>query len=174
MLVWYNEHVKLRRHLIKCRLSDLLSRQENEERLRSAMKKFMQEFKEFALRGNVMSLAVGVIVGAAFQEIVTSLTENILSPFIGLLMGQNFDSLELSILGVTLSYGAFITSVVNFIILAFVVFLLVRAMNKLLAIKAEVIEESAPTCPFCMTVLHEDAIRCPACTSKLDEIEMIN
>jgi len=131
------------------------------------MKKFMQEFKEFALRGNVMSLAVGMIIGAAFQEIVTSLTENILSPIIGLLIGQNFDSLELNVLGVTLRYGAFITTVVNFIILAFVVFLLVRAMNKLFAAKDEV-KEPEHCCPFCKTVLHEEATRCPACTSVLN------
>ena len=131
------------------------------------MKKFMQEFKEFALRGNVMSLAVGMIIGAAFQEIVTSLTENILSPIIGLLIGQNFDSLSFSILGVTLRYGAFITSVVNFIILAFVVFLLVRGMNKLFAAKDEA-EAPKHCCPFCKTTLHEEATRCPACTSDLN------
>ena len=130
----------------------------------------MQEFKEFALRGNVMSLAVGMIIGAAFQEIVTSLTENILSPIIGLLIGQNFDSLEWNVLGVTLRYGAFITSIVNFIILAFVVFLLVKSMNKLLAAKDKG-EEPARSCPFCMAELHEDATRCPACTSAIDASE---
>ena len=138
------------------------------------MKKFMQEFKAFALRGNVMSLAVGMIIGAAFQDIVTSLTDNILSPIIGLFIGRNFDLLELNVLGVTLRYGAFITSVVNFIILAFVVFLLVRAMNKLFVSKAEVAEVVASTCPFCMSELHEEATRCPACTSKLDEIDVIS
>jgi len=129
----------------------------------------MQEFKEFALRGNVMSLAVGLIIGAAFQDIVSSLTYNLLSPIIGLLVRKNFDSLELNILGVTLRYGAFITSVVNFIILAFVVFLLVKMMNKLLASKEEAIEEPEHCCLFCMTELHEDATRCPACTSVLIE-----
>jgi len=133
------------------------------------MKKFMQEFKEFALRGNVMSLAVGMIIGVAFQEIVTSLTDNILSPIIGLLIGQNFDSLELNVLGITLRYGAFITSIVNFIILAFVVFLLVKSMNKLFVLKDEAEEESGQTCSFCMTVIHENATRCPACTSILND-----
>ena len=135
------------------------------------MKKFMREFKEFTLRDNVMSLAVGMIIGAAFQEIVTSLTENILSPIIGLLIGQNFDSLKLDVLGVTLRYGAFITSIVNFIILAFVVFLLVRSMNKLFATKDEDEAEPAHSCPFCKTILHEDATRCPACTSTLTVTE---
>ena len=132
------------------------------------MKKFMQEFKEFALRGNVMSLAVGLIIGAAFQEIVTSLVDNILSPIIGLLVGRNFDALEWNVLGVTIRYGAFITSVVNFIILAFVVFLLVKFINRLFAKKDE---EPGRTCPFCKSELHEDATRCPACASALDNSE---
>jgi len=136
------------------------------------MKKFMQEFKEFALRGNVMNLAVGMIIGAAFQDIVSSLTDNILSPIIGLFVGQNFDSLELEIVGITLRYGAFITSVINFIILAFVVFLLVKAMNRVFAAKDAAKEEKPERkCSFCMAVLHEDATRCPSCTSILSDTE---
>jgi len=133
------------------------------------VKKFVKEFKEFALHGNVMSLAVGMIIGAAFQEIVASLTENLLSPIIGVFMGRNFDTLEWNVLGVTLRYGAFLTSVINFIILAFVVFLLVRGMNKLFALKKE--EEVPPThsCPFCKSEVQEGATRCPACTSILNE-----
>ena len=132
-------------------------------------KKFLQEFKDFALRGNVMSLAVGVIIGSAFQGVVSSLTENILSPIIGLFTRQNFDSLQLSVLGITLRYGAFITSVINFIIMALVVFMLVRAMNKLLSLGEQKKEAPPPArlCPFCKTALHPDATRCPACTSAL-------
>ena len=134
-------------------------------------KKFLNEFKEFALRGNVMSLAVGVIIGSAFQGVVSSLTNNILSPIIGLFTRQNFDSLELHVIGITLRYGAFITSVINFTIMAFVVFLLVRAMNKLLSLGEEK-KEPAPApvprlCPYCKTVLHNEATRCPGCTSLL-------
>jgi len=133
------------------------------------LKNFLKEFKEFALRGNVMSLAVGVIIGSAFQGVVKSLTDNILSPIIGLFTRQNFDSLELSVFGITLRYGAFITSVINFIIMAFVVFLLIRAMNKLLSL-GEHKEETEPPppprlCQYCKTELHKDATRCPACTS---------
>jgi len=135
------------------------------------MKKFVKEFKDFALHGNVMSLAVGVIIGAAFQEIVASLTENILSPIIGVFMGKNFDSLEWNILGVTLRYGAFLTSVINFFILAFVVFLLVKGMNKLFASKKEEAATPVHRCPFCMTEVQEGATRCPACTSALNEVE---
>ena len=137
------------------------------------MKKFMHEFKEFALQGNVMSLAVGVIIGAAFQNIITSLTDNILSPIIGLLIGQNFDLLEWHVLGVTLRYGAFITSIINFIIIALVVFLMVRGMNRLYEAKKRKEAAEAPDpepeilCRYCMTVLHKDATRCPACTSEV-------
>ena len=129
----------------------------------------MREFKEFALRGNVMSLAVGVIIGAAFQGVVSSLTDDILSPIVGLFVRQNFDSLELNALGTTLRYGAFMTAVLNFVIMAFVVFLLVCAMNKLLAAGEREKEPPAPErlCPFCMSALHPNATRCPACTSRL-------
>ena len=130
------------------------------------LKKFLQEFKEFALRGNVMSLAVGVIIGSAFQGVVKSLTDNILSPIIGLFTRQNFDSLEFGVLGITLRYGAFITSVINFTIMAFVVFMLIRAMNKLLSLGEQKQEETpARLCPYCKSALHPDATRCPACTS---------
>ena len=133
------------------------------------MKKFLEEFKTFALRGNVMSLAVGVIIGSAFQGVVSSLTENLLSPIIGLFTRQNFDTLQLSVLGITLRYGAFITSVINFIIMAFVVFILVRAMNKLLTLGDHKKEPAPPArlCPYCKTQLHSEATRCPACTSQL-------
>jgi len=132
------------------------------------MKNFMNEFKAFALQGNVMSLAIGVIIGAAFQDIVTSLTDNILSPLIGLLIGQNFDTLSLDVLGVTLYYGAFITSVVNFTILAFVVFLLVKSINKVFTRKEEeTTAEPERTCLFCMSTVHQEATRCGSCTSTL-------
>ena len=133
------------------------------------IKKFFNEFKEFALRGNVMSLAVGLIIGSAFQGVVKSLTDNILSPVIGLFAGQNFDFLELNVLGITLRYGAFITSVINFIIMAFVVFMLIRAMNKLLSLGEKEKEPAvpAPLCPYCKTTVHKEATRCPACTSSL-------
>ena len=136
------------------------------------MKSFLKEFKEFALKSNAMAIAVGVIIGGAFQSVVTSLTENILSPIIGLFVGKNFDTLWFSVLGVTIKYGAFITSVINFIIIAFVVFLMVKGMNGLMTIHKEDKpagdEPAARICPYCKTVLHPEATRCPACTSELD------
>ncbi len=134
------------------------------------MKKFLKEFKEFALKGNVMNLAVGVIIGAAFQGIVTSLTTNIISPIIGVFTQQNFDHLTAEFLGVTLKYGAFITSVINFLITAFIVFLIVRGMNRLAAIGSkEEAEAPAKTkkCPYCKQEIDIEATRCPHCTSQL-------
>lgn len=136
------------------------------------MKKFLQEFKSFAMKGNVMDLAVGVIIGAAFQGVVNSLTENILSPVIGLFTKQNFDSLHLEILGVTIGYGAFITSVINFLIMAFVVFLLIKVMNRVMSSGKKAPEAAAPTtkkCLYCLSEINIKATRCPACTSQLEE-----
>ncbi len=132
------------------------------------MKKFLKEFKTFALKGNVMNLAVGVIIGGAFQGVVTSLTDNILSPLIGLFTRQNFDDKALEFLGVTLRYGAFLTSVINFLIMALVVFLLVRAMNRLIPEKKPEPELPKPKCPYCLTEVKVGATRCPACTSQLE------
>ena len=135
------------------------------------MKKFFGEFKDFVLRGNVLNLAVGVIIGAAFQNIVTSLTTDILSPIIGLFTGQNFDGWVWTIVpGVDLKYGAFVTSVINFIIMAFVIFLIVKLMNKVMSVNKKPQAPAEPTthkCPFCMTEIDINATRCPACTSIL-------
>lgn len=142
------------------------------------MKKFMQEFKDFALRGNVMDLAVGVIIGAAFQGVVTALTDNIISPIIGLFTGANFDALVLTIPTwrgeITLKYGAFITALINFIIMALVIFLLVRGMNRLASLgkKPKADEPAADptemTCPYCLTAIPFGATRCPHCTAVLE------
>lgn len=135
------------------------------------MKNFLKEFKNFAMKGNVMDLAVGVIIGAAFQGVVASLTENILSPIIGLFAKQNFDALYWEVFGVKIGYGAFITSLVNFIIMALVVFLLVKGMNRLASIgkKEEEKEPDTKKCPYCLEKINIKATRCPACTSHLQE-----
>ena len=98
------------------------------------MKKFIEEFKAFALRGNVMDMAIGVIIGGAFTSIVTSLTENLINPIIGLLGGTDLSGFVLNLGGVELRYGAFITSIINFLIMAFVLFCLLKAVNKLTAL----------------------------------------
>ena len=134
------------------------------------MRKFISEFKEFAMKGNVMDMAVGMIIGSAFTGIVTSLVDNILSPVIGLLTKGNFDGLAVDFFGVTLKYGSFIMAVINFLIVAFVLFVIIKAMNKAKSLGQKQEEEAEPEvkeCPYCMSEIHVKAMRCPHCTSQL-------
>lgn len=140
------------------------------------MKKFLREFKEFAMRGNVLDLAVGVIIGGAFQKIVSSLVSDIISPLLGLFGGINFDSFILHIGNVELKYGAFITTVIDFIIMAFIIFLLVKLINKVNIIgRFEADDEPKPPttkkCPYCCSGIDIKATRCPHCTSVLSDTE---
>lgn len=143
----------------------------------------LKEFKEFALKGNMIDLAVGVIIGGAFNSLVTSLVDNIIMPVISIFTGKiDFSNLFLSLDGkeydtlaqaqkagaATLNYGTFITGLLNFIIMAFVVFLLVKAMNKLRTHNEVPQEVTKKICPHCKSEIHIDADRCPHCTSKLD------
>ncbi len=139
------------------------------------MKKIIGEFKEFISKGNVMDLAVGVIIGAAFQSVIKSLTDDIISPLIGLIANKDFSDLVLDIFGVSIRYGAFITSVLNFFLMAIVIFLLVKGMNAFRRKKTEPEEEAKPmqTCPYCKSEIDAEATRCPACTSKLDSGEAL-
>ena len=109
------------------------------------MKKFLEEFKAFALRGNVMDMAIGVIIGGAFTTIVTSLTENLINPILGLAGGTDLSGFVLSLGGIELRYGAFLTSVINFLIMALVLFCLLKAVNKLLSIGKKPEAPAAPT-----------------------------
>lgn len=139
------------------------------------MKKFLHEFKDFAMRGNVLDMAVGVIIGGAFQKIVSSLVADVISPLLGLFGGVNFDSHMLKIGDAELKYGAFVTTVIDFIIMAFIIFLLVKFINKINFIgKTNKPKEDAPSvkkCPFCRTEIDIEATRCPHCTSVLDDSE---
>lgn len=136
------------------------------------MKKILNEFKEFALRGNVLDLAVGVLIGGAFQNLVKSLTTNIISPILGCFSEVDFSAFVLKIGNLNLTYGAFITDIINFIIMAFVVFILVKSMNTLanLGKKEEspaVVEPTTKICPHCYSEINIKADRCPFCTSEL-------
>ena len=135
----------------------------------------LKEFKEFALRGNVLDLAVGVIIGAAFQNIVTSLTNNIISPILGCFSDVDFSQFILEVGKLKLTYGAFITDIINFVIMAFIVFLIVKFMNKLANMGSKKEKEKAvPTtkkCPHCLSEIHIDADRCPFCKSELEKVE---
>lgn len=103
---------------------------------------FVKEFKEFAVKGNVMDLAVGVIIGGAFGKIISSLVDDVLMPVIGTLIGSDFEKMATTINGATVKYGMFIQNVVNFIIIAFVIFIMIKAINQL---KKK--EEAAPSSP---------------------------
>jgi len=132
----------------------------------------LKEFKEFALRGNVLDLAVGVIIGGAFQKLVTSLTTNLISPILGCFTEVDFSGWKLTIGNLNLTYGAFITDVINFIIMAFIVFLIVKFMNKLSSLGKHEEPTVAPEpttkiCPHCYNEINIKADRCPFCTSEL-------
>ena len=135
------------------------------------MKKIFDEFKKFIMRGNVVDLAVAVLVGGAFQSIVTSLCDNLISPILGLFGGMNFDNMSLDIFGVSFGYGSFITAVINFFIVAVVAFLLVMGINAVKSIFKKDEEEQAPKtkkCPYCKSEIDIEATRCPHCTSELE------
>lgn len=134
-------------------------------------KGFFGEFKAFISKGNVMDMAVGIIIGGAFTSIVKSLVKDIISPLLGLIGGMNFDQFSLKFAGITLAYGKFLTATINFLLMAFVLFLIVKAFNKASSIvkKDEAEEEAAETktCPFCKSEINIEATRCPMCTSEL-------
>lgn len=131
------------------------------------MKKFMSEFRAFALRGNVMDMAVGVIIGGAFSGIVTSLTDNMIYPIIYVLTGQATYTMQ-DVAGFA---SAFVSAVINFVIMAFILFCLMKAVNKAAGLGKK--KEEAPAapktkvCPYCKSTVPEDATRCAFCTSEL-------
>lgn len=142
----------------------------------------LKEFKEFIIKGNVMDMAVGIIIGAAFGKIVTSLVEDIIMPPIGLLLGkvdfanlyinlsgQEFESLEAAKAAgaAVIRYGVFINQAISFVIVAFAVFLMVRCVNRLRQQAAESQEATEKSCPHCQTTIPIAATRCPHCTSEL-------
>ena len=135
------------------------------------MKNIISEFKEFALKGNVMDMAVGIIIGAAFTAIVTSLVDDIISPLIGLFVKVDFNDLVANVAGVDIKYGAFIMAIINFLIVAWVLFLVIKSINKANDLKKKGEEEEPTTkvCPFCKSEIAIDATRCPNCTSELAE-----
>ncbi len=140
------------------------------------IKNFLNEFKTFAMRGNVMDMAVGIIIGAAFGKIVTSLVEDVIMPPIGWILGNvDFSDLVLKLNDeVSIKYGAFLNTIISFIIVAFAVFILIKAINtlqaKMLKAEADAAANAAPTtkkCPYCCNDVAIEATRCPFCTSEL-------
>lgn len=150
------------------------------------MKKLIQEFKDFISRGNVIDMAVGIIIGGAFTTIVNSLVSDVISPVLGLFGSTNLEEYKWVIKegvaaadgtiegGVVLAYGSFVSAVINFFIMSVIVFLLIKLINtatKALTKKKKE-EPAAPTtkiCPFCKSEVNIEATRCPHCTSELKE-----
>ena len=148
------------------------------------MKKLFNEFKEFCSRGNILELAVGVMIGGAFSTIVSSVVNDLLMPVIGLITGginlsglfipldlkfgeyASIDAAKAAGVG-TLNYGAFLQNVFNFLIIAFCVFLIVKLMSKILPKKEEAPKEDPRKCPFCKGEVDKEAVKCPHCTSDI-------
>lgn len=156
----------------------------------------LKEFKEFALKGNIMDMAVGVIIGGAFQKIVTSLVNDIIMPVISIFVGKlDYTEMVINVGGASIKYGAFITAIIDFVLIALSIFLFIKYMNKMSnklekmtskelekmtkKIKRkgkknkkeeEIIEEKKTTkiCPYCFSEIHIDATRCPHCTSIIE------
>jgi large conductance mechanosensitive channel len=145
------------------------------EEKKSGIKKFFEEFKAFAMRGNVLDMAVGVVIGGAFTAIVTALVEDIINPLIGLFFKADFSDVVIGLGGSSIKIGAFVNSVINFLIVAFVLFVTIKAINMLH--KKPVEEPEEPTtkvCPYCQSEISIKAVRCPHCTSKLEGFPEIN
>lgn len=146
------------------------------------MKKFMKEFKTFISRGNVMDMAVGVIIGGAFQKIITSLVNDVVMPLLSVITGgTDFSAWQITLVeavgetpAVTLNYGNFINAIINFLLMAVVIFCFIKVMNSVTS-KLQPKKEEAPAapttkkCPYCKSEIAIDATRCPNCTSELTE-----
>lgn len=147
-----------------------------------------KDFKEFAMKGNVMDMAIGVVVGGAFGKIVTSLVNDIIMPLVGLLVGKiDFSNLYINLSGkeypslqaakaagaATINYGMFLNNLINFLIIAFSIFFVIRQLGKIRSLTSkkeeEVVEETEKECPFCFSKINIEATRCPHCTSVLKE-----
>ena len=137
---------------------------------------FFKAFKNFLLEGDAISMAVGVIIGAAMKDLVTSLVDNMFTPVIGLVLGKvDFSSLSITIGSTSIKYGAFITSLINFVLMAFVVFLIIYLIDKVkegfkkITKQEEAVEEvTVKVCPYCQSEISIKATKCPHCTSDVE------
>lgn len=142
----------------------------------------LKEFKDFAMRGNVLDMAVGIILGAAFGKIVSSLVADVIMPPVGLLLGNvNFTNLFINLSSqpyatladakaagaATINYGVFLNAVLDFVIVAFAIFLLIRQFNRLTRKPEPAVAPTTKSCPYCVSTIALNATRCPACTSEL-------
>ncbi len=134
------------------------------------MKQFLEEFKKFALRGNVLDMAVGIIIGGAFTAIVTALTENFIQPILTIVLTWRWDLLTFRVAGQAIAN--FATAIINFVLTALVLFLILKFVNTLTNLKKKPEESAQPTtktCPYCKSSIAIEASRCPHCTSELKD-----
>jgi len=142
----------------------------------------LKDFQDFAMKGNVVDLATGVVIGAAFGKIVTSLVGDIVMPLLSLATGKiDFTNLFISLDGnhyatyelakeagaATINYGAFLTNIIDFLIISFSIFLIIKQVNKLIRKPAPGAAPTTKPCPYCQSAIHVDAVKCPHCTSDL-------
>lgn len=135
------------------------------------IQRFFQEFRAFAMRGNVLDMAVGVVVGAAFKSIVDSLVDDIISPVIGLFFNMDFSHVVIQAGEVSIGIGSFLNAVINFLIVALSLFVVIKAANKAASFRKKKETPAAPTtriCPYCQSEISIKATRCPHCTSMID------
>lgn len=132
---------------------------------------FFAEFKKFVMRGNVIDLAVGVIIGGAFQTIVNSLVNDIVTPLLGIILGKiDFSSLAFTIGDASIGFGKFITAVINFFVMALVIFVIIKSINSV-SERLHKKEDPVPTtkkCPYCKSEIAIEAVKCPHCTSDVE------
>ena len=131
----------------------------------------LKEFKDFVMRGNVLDLAIAVIIGGAFGKIIASLVNDILMPIIGLVMGGvNFSELAITVGTAVIKWGAFVQTILDFLIVAFVIFIIVNTANKMKKTPLPA-DPTTKECPYCFSMISIKATRCPQCTSELKEKE---
>lgn len=139
-------------------------------------RQMLKEFKEFAMRGNAIDMAIGIIIGAAFGKVISSLVKDILMPPLGMLLGKvDFSSLVITLQektnnlpAVTINYGVFINTLIDFIIITFAIFVVIKQMNYFFHSQEKKAEVNKKNCPYCDSIISTKAIRCPECTSQLD------
>lgn len=137
------------------------------------MKKFLKEFKEFALQGDVLSMAIGVIIGAAFKDLVTSFTDNFITPILNCIGGTEFGG-KIHLIGDNyITWGAFLSSVINFLIMALILFCIIKGANKLMSLgkKKEEAVSLTRKCPYCLSDIPKAATKCPCCTADVEAEE---
>jgi large conductance mechanosensitive channel len=138
------------------------------------MKGVIKEFKEFAFKGNMLDLAIGFIIGAAFSAVVTALSKGVLMQFISAIVGKpDFSNVKFSMGKTPILIGDLITALINFLVIAAVLFVLVKAINRAVVKPKAVEERKSKDCPYCLTPIPLAATKCPACTSSVEPVEPV-